>query len=211
MVRIVLVTGGCRSGKSAYAQCLAESLPPRRLFVATCPVADEEMEHRIQEHRRARHDRGWETIEEQSDLTDVFRGHGQYNVLLVDCVTLWINNLMYHAQYEGRALTEADVTQECRQVLDAVQACRGTVIFVTNEVGLGVVPENAQARRYRDLVGRANQVLAARADTVTLLCCGIPLHLKDADKTTPPSPPGTARSVVPFPEGEGSLKEETLS
>ena len=75
----------------------------------------------------------------------------------------------------GRRLTEADVAGQCGRVLEAAEACRGTVIFVTNEVGLGVVPENAQARRYRDLVGRANQLLAARADAVTLVCCGIPM------------------------------------
>ena len=158
MARIVLVTGGCRSGKSAYAQCLAESLPPRaacthgRLFVATCPVTDEEIQDRIQQHRQARRDRGWETVEEQCDLSGVFRRHGQHHVLLVDCITLWINNLMYHAQREGRSLAEADVAEQCRQMLETAETCRGTVIFVTNEVGLGVVPENHQARRYRDLV-----------------------------------------------------------
>ena len=178
MAKIVLVTGGCRSGKSDYAQRLAESLPPTRLFVATCPVTDEEIQHRIQQHRRARQDRGWETVEEQCRLADVFRGHGQHRVLLVDCVTLWINNLMYHAECEGRPFSEADVAQQCRQVLDAGQAYRGTLIFVTNEVGLGVVPENAQARHYRDLIGRANQVLAEHADAVTLLCCGIPVQVK---------------------------------
>ncbi len=179
MPRIVLVTGGCRSGKSAYAQRLAESLPPTRLFVATCPVTDEEIQHRIEQHRRARQDRGWETVEEQCDLAEVFREHGQHGVLLVDCVTLWINNLMYHAECEGRSLTEADIAKQCRELLDAAEVCPGTVIFVTNEVGLGVVPENVQARHYRDLLGRANQVLAARADTVTLLCCGIPVQVKE--------------------------------
>ena len=102
MAEIVLVTGGCRSGKSAYAQQLAESLPPRRLYVATCPVTDDEMRRRIEEHREARADRGWETVEEQLDLAGVFRRHAEHNVLLVDCVTLWINNLMYHAELTGR-------------------------------------------------------------------------------------------------------------
>ncbi len=178
MVRIVLVTGGCRSGKSGYAQRLAESLPPTRLFVATCPVTDDEMQRRIDLHRRAREEYGWETIEEPCDLAGVLRQQRQYRVLLVDCVTLWINNLMYHAGREGRLFSEAHVADRCHQVPDAAEDCPGTVIFVTNEVGLGVVPENAQARHYRDLVGRANQVIAARADTVTLLCCGIPMQVK---------------------------------
>jgi adenosylcobinamide kinase / adenosylcobinamide-phosphate guanylyltransferase len=179
MARIVLVTGGCRSGKSAYAQQLAESLPPSRLFVATCPVTDDEMRRRIEQHRQSRRDRGWETVEEQLDLAGVFRRHAENNVLLVDCVTLWINNLMHQAGLQSHELAESDAVERCELMIEAADACRGTVIFVTNEVGLGVVPENALARSYRDLIGRANQTIAARADAVTLVCCGIPLHLKE--------------------------------
>lgn len=178
MARIALITGGCRSGKSAYAQRLAESLPPGRLYVATAPVTDEEMRQRIDAHRREREDRGWETVEEQLDLAGVFRRDRRHDVLLVDCVTLWVGNLLYRAEQDGRPLTETDVAEYCGQVLDAAEARSGTVIFVTNEVGMGVVPDNALARRYRDLVGRANQVIAGRAETVTLLSCGIPWHLK---------------------------------
>lgn len=178
MARIMLITGGCRSGKSAYAQQMAESLPAKRLYVATAPVTDEEMRQRIERHKLARRDRGWETVEEQIDLVGVFERHREHHVVLVDCVTLWVNNLMYRAEQESRELDEADVAKQCEAMLDAVEACPGTAIFVTNEVGLGVVPENATARRYRDLIGRANQVIGARADTVTLVCCGIPLHLK---------------------------------
>jgi adenosylcobinamide kinase/adenosylcobinamide-phosphate guanylyltransferase len=174
VAEIVLITGGCRSGKSAHAQQLAETLPGPRLYVATCPVTDEEMRRRIEEHRRARRDRGWDTLEEENDLSGALAHPGPYRVRLVDCVTLWINNLMYHDQL----LTEAQVAGQCRRVLEAAQACQGTVIFVSNEVGLGIVPDNALARHYRDLVGRANQVLAERADAVTLLVCGIPWPLK---------------------------------
>jgi adenosylcobinamide kinase / adenosylcobinamide-phosphate guanylyltransferase len=201
MARIVLVTGGCRSGKSAYAQQMAESLPPSRLYVATCPVTDDEMRLRIEQHREARRNRGWASIEEQLDLPGVFRRCAEPNthvkedspivaetkigtvpnVLLVDCVTLWINNLVYQADCASRQLAESDVADQCRLMLDAADTCPGTVIFVTNEVGLGIVPDNALARRYRDLVGRANQTIAARADTVTLVCCGIPLHLKEGN------------------------------
>ena len=173
-----LVTGGCRSGKSAYAQRLAESLPSRRLFVATCPVTDEELRTRIAAHQQARRDRGWETVEEQVELAAVFRGHGEYEVVLVDCVTLWVNNLMYYAEQAGRQISERDMAETTRELLAAARQHRGTVIFVTNEVGLGVVPDNAVARRYRDLVGRANQTVAAEAETVTLVTCGIPWHLK---------------------------------
>jgi len=181
MARIVLITGGCRSGKSAFAQQIAESLPPTRLYVATCPVTDDEMQRRIEEHQSVRRGRGWHTVEEQLDLAGVFRRHAEHNVLLVDCVTLWVNNLMYYAEREGREVAETDVAQQCGQVLDAAQSLRGTAIFVTNEVGMGVVPDSAQTRLYRDLVGRANQIIAAAADAVTFMSCGIPLVLKESE------------------------------
>ena len=182
MAEIVLVTGGCRSGKSAYAQALAESLPPRRLFVATCPVTDEEMRRRIEAHQFARRDRGWETVEEQLDLAGALRRAPEHSAVLVDCLTLWVNNLMYRAEQDGRTVTEAEIATRAGDVLAAAASCRGTVVFVTNEVGLGVVPDNALARRYRDLVGRANQTIAAQADAVTLVTCGIPWHLKQTRK-----------------------------
>jgi adenosylcobinamide kinase / adenosylcobinamide-phosphate guanylyltransferase len=180
MAKIILVVGGCRSGKSAYAQRVAESLPPQRLFVATCPVTDEEMARRIEAHRLARNGRGWETVEEPIDVTGVFQRHRQHNVLLVDCVTLWVNNLMYAAGPQSQSPGETEIVRACEAMLAAGRACPGTVIFVSNEVGMGVVPENAAARRFRDLVGRANQEIARQADTVTLVSCGIPRHLKEA-------------------------------
>ena len=99
--RLVLVTGGCRSGKSAYAQHWAESLPLPRLYIATCPVTDDEMRQRIEMHRCARYDRGWVTIEEQTDLVGVIGQHVEQSAILVDCVTLWVNNLMYFAPARG--------------------------------------------------------------------------------------------------------------
>jgi adenosylcobinamide kinase/adenosylcobinamide-phosphate guanylyltransferase len=177
----MLVVGGCRSGKSAYAQQVAESLPPRRLYVATCPVFDEELARRVDAHQLARSGRGWETVEEQIDVAGVLC-RSRHHAVLVDCVTLWVNNLMYSAEQESRELTESEVAEECHEVLEAARACPGTVIFVTNEVGMGIVPDNPASRRYRDLVGRANQAIAARADTVTLVSCGIPLHLKEVWK-----------------------------
>ncbi|MGA2032949.1 MAG: bifunctional adenosylcobinamide kinase/adenosylcobinamide-phosphate guanylyltransferase [Thermoguttaceae bacterium] len=175
---MILITGGCRSGKSAYAQHLGESLGRRRAFVATAPATDDEMRARIEAHRRFRHGRGWETIEEQLDLAGVLRGHPQYDLLLVDCITLWVNNLMYHNAPGSPALDEHAIARRCKEIIDAAQARSGTLLFVTNEVGMGIVPENAAARRYRDLVGWANRLLAASAATVTLISCGIPWHLK---------------------------------
>jgi adenosylcobinamide kinase/adenosylcobinamide-phosphate guanylyltransferase len=183
MASIDLVTGGCRSGKSAYAQEMAERISPSRLYVATCPVIDDEMRRRIEAHRQARRDRQWETVEEPLDLAGAFRRHPDYGAVLVDCVTLWVNNLMYAAQRKGCSIDEVQIAADCHTMLDAAARCSGAVIFVTNEVGLGIVPENALARHYRDLVGRANQVIAGRAERVTLVTCGIPLTLKEPRKT----------------------------
>jgi adenosylcobinamide kinase/adenosylcobinamide-phosphate guanylyltransferase len=180
MAEIIFIVGGCRSGKSAYAQAVAEALPGPRTFAATCPALDDEMCRRIELHRAARRDRGWETIEEQLDLEGVFRSHAGGGVLLVDCLTLWVNNLLYAAEQESRSLDEAEIAAECRRMLEAAADSSATVVFVSNEVGMGIVPEDAQSRRYRDLVGRTNQAVAARAVRVTLVCCGIPLALKPA-------------------------------
>jgi adenosylcobinamide kinase/adenosylcobinamide-phosphate guanylyltransferase len=178
MADLMLVTGGCRSGKSSYAQSLAESLPGARLYVATCPVIDDEMRRRIEVHRQNRAGRGWETVEELVDLPCVLRGSPEYQVVLVDCVTLWVNNLMYEAEQRGNEITEADVVSRCGELLAVAAERSGAVIFVTNEVGMGIVPDNAHARRYRDLVGRTNQTLAREAQTVILVSCGIPWNLK---------------------------------
>lgn len=178
MGRIILVTGGCRSGKSAHAQQLAESLPGRRLYVATAPVIDAEMADRVRRHQAAR-GFGWRTVEEPVALAAALaREAADADIVLVDCLTLWVNNLMYVAGQAGRDVTEEQIAAEADGVLAACRSLDATVIFVTNEVGLGVVPDNPLARRYRDLVGRCNQIVAAAADVVTLVACGIPLNLK---------------------------------
>lgn len=179
MSRIVLVTGGCRSGKSDYAQQLGESLPGSRAYVATCPVTDEEMRLRIEAHKLARRDRGWTTIEQFHDLAGVLQNETAADVVLIDCITLWVSNLMYQADQQGLDIDESWIAARSRDVLDACSKRNGTVIFVTNEVGMGVVPDNALARQYRDLVGRANQTIAAEADVVTLVVCGIPMNIKE--------------------------------
>ena len=174
----VLITGGSRSGKSAFALALAEALPAPRVFIATCPVLDEETRERVRRHRADRAGKGWETIEEQADLEGALRRAPHAGVVLVDCLTLWINNLMYQAGQEGRDLTEDDIALRSRSLLAACAAHPGTVIFVTNEVGMSIVPDNAACRRFRDLAGRCNQLVAADAGAVALLVCGVPLLVK---------------------------------
>jgi adenosylcobinamide kinase/adenosylcobinamide-phosphate guanylyltransferase len=178
MSRIILVTGGSRSGKSSFALKLAKSLPAPRAFIATCPVTDEEMRRRIEAHRKERDSAGWTTIEEETDLAGVLAGAKGYSVIVVDCLTLWINNLMYAAEAGGSEVTEADIVRLAGELVQSCEQIEGMVIFVTNEVGMGIVPENRNTRLYRDLVGRCGQTIAASADAVALVVCGVPIIIK---------------------------------
>jgi len=178
MAKIILITGGSRSGKTAFAQKAAEALPGPRAYVATCPVIDPETEERVRKHLEARRGKGWESIEETVDLAGVIRRAGAYRVLLVDCLTLWANNLLYEAERRGERFTEEAAADRCRELIDACGAFPGTVIFVTNELGMGIVPDNETARRFRDVAGRCNQEIAAASETVTLVVSGVPLELK---------------------------------
>jgi adenosylcobinamide kinase / adenosylcobinamide-phosphate guanylyltransferase len=178
MSRLILITGGARSGKSAYAQRLAEALPGPHAYLATCPAIDPEMSERIRKHRMERAKRDWQTLEEPYDLSGTLARAANYPTVLIDCLTLWINNLMFRAANAGTSLREEDIQQHCRAVVDAAQQHPGTVIFVSGEVGLGIVPDNREARLFRDLLGRCNQVIAGSAGQVTLVSCGLPLHLK---------------------------------
>ena len=182
MGRVVLVTGGARSGKSEYARRHAESLPSPRVFVATCPVLDGEMDERIRKHREARGDGRWETIEEPMNLAKVVQEAREANVLLVDCLTLWVNNLLFEAQTAAGDLGEEEMARRCGEILAVCRAHAGMVIFVTGEVGMGIVPESPVSRRFRDLLGRCNQVMAGGADDVILMVCGLPLQLNGRRK-----------------------------
>ena len=178
MSEIILITGGSRSGKSAFAQQLAEQQEGSRLFLATCPVIDKEMEARIQRHIEDREYAGWDTVEEQIGIARQFETAINYQVVLVDCLTLWVNNIMYEAHRSNTLLDEDNISQKTTEFIVAARKHPGMVIFVTNEVGLGIVPGNEDARLYRDLVGRCNQQVAAASDNVYLVSCGIPMQIK---------------------------------
>lgn len=178
MARCILVTGGSRSGKSLFAQRLAESMDGPRAFIATCPVIDDEMRERIRKHQQSRRRGEWRTIEEPLDLAGALEGARKHRVALVDCVTLWVNNVMHEARQRGKAVTESQMARRCKEALRACRAHSGTIIFVTNEVGMGIIPENEMSRRFRDLAGRANQTIAAACDEVILVVCGQALTIK---------------------------------
>jgi adenosylcobinamide kinase / adenosylcobinamide-phosphate guanylyltransferase len=165
----LLVLGGARSGKSRYAQSRAEATGLRRLFVATAQAFDEEMHDRIARHRADR-DGAWDTVEAPLDLAGTIAAHSAPDrVLLVDCLTLWATNLI---------LGDHDCAAATATLADALRAAPGPVILVANEVGFGIVPDNALARRFRDEAGLINQRVAAAVGEVQLVVAGLPLRVK---------------------------------
>ncbi|MDP2862467.1 MAG: bifunctional adenosylcobinamide kinase/adenosylcobinamide-phosphate guanylyltransferase [Desulfobacterales bacterium] len=170
---IVLVTGGARSGKSDFALKLAEKLKGKRLFLATAEALDEEMGQRIQRHRKQRGNR-WNTIEEPICLGKALRPIlGLYNTIVVDCLTLWMSNLL--GKYTDH---EEKITEVTDDFLSCMVEFKGTIIVVSNEVGMGIVPVNRSARIFRDMAGQLNQKVAQIADEVYLIVSGLPLQLK---------------------------------
>jgi len=176
----ILVLGGCRSGKSGHALELAQPIGPRRIFVATCVPHDAEMRERVTRHR---HERGadWNTLEVPIDVADTIREHSpSAEVILVDCLTLWLSNLLEENQDVERIRARID------DLAEAVKAASCAVILVSNEVGAGIVPENRLARLYRDLAGWTNQAMAAACDRVVWTVAGIPVTIKPAASADAP-------------------------
>ena len=171
MHRIVLVTGGARSGKSRYAMDAARPYQ-RRAFIATAIPFDEEMKDRIAKHRADRRDE-YLTIEEPVDLASAIAALPPgLNVALIDCLTVWLGNLVHHYGPETSWFPEIDA------FLDVLARPPCNMVIVTNEVGMGIVPDNPMARAFRDLAGRANALVAAAANEVVLLVSGIPVVIK---------------------------------
>jgi adenosyl cobinamide kinase/adenosyl cobinamide phosphate guanylyltransferase len=168
MAPLIFVLGGARSGKSRHAERLIAEYPSPWTYIATAEALDEEMRERIAQHR-ARRDERWRTIEAPHALAHAVRSSASDRPLLIDCLTLWLSN---------RVLADADLEGEIAMLLQANAARSAATIIVANEVGLGVVPDNALARRFRDAAGMANQRIAARADRVDFIAAGLPLRLK---------------------------------
>lgn len=166
--RLTLVLGGARSGKSTYAERLIEECPPPWTYVATAEAFDDEMRARIAQHR-VRRDGRWQTIDAPRELAGVISSREVPRPLLIDCLTLWLSNTL---------LAGADLTAETDRLIDAFAAAEGPIVAVSNEVGMGIVPDTPLGRQFRDAQGRLNQRLAAIADRVFLLAAGLPLTLK---------------------------------
>lgn len=175
---LLYISGGARSGKSLYAEQRALALDGPRSYIATCPVLDKEMDARIELHRQRRAGQGWHTIEEPVDLASALVATRTSAVVLVDCVTLWVNNMLYNSSAADKFISEGWMHSTTQKVIDAARLGERTVIFVSNELGMGIVPADALSRRYRDLVGRCNQTLATQADEAVFMVSGLPLSLK---------------------------------
>ena len=181
--RTILLIGGARSGKSSYAENLAREIGGQVLFVATAEARDEEMKTRITAHQKSRPDH-WHTLEAPRNVGSCIAGDSrEYDTLVLDCVTLLVNNILcQHMLTQGEEVNEKeveeDVKSEIRVITDGMLKSAATYILVTNEVGEGIIPLGATTRIYRDVLGRANQMLAQACDEVFLMVAGIPLKVK---------------------------------
>ncbi len=168
---VTLILGGARSGKSNRAEAIALSLSEQPVYIATAPLieGDHEWLARIERHRQQRGD-VWQLVEEELELSSVLQKHaGRGEVVLVDCLTLWLSNLMY---------ADRNIEQETEALCAVLTTLSAHVIMVANEVGMGLVPERREGRAFRDAQGRLNQKLAAIADHVEFVAAGLPLCLK---------------------------------
>jgi adenosylcobinamide kinase/adenosylcobinamide-phosphate guanylyltransferase len=165
---LTLLLGGARSGKSAHAEALISKLPSPWTYIATGQTFDDEMRDRIGHHQARRGD-GWHTVEAPFDLSDALDARPDGAPVLVDCLTLWLTNHM---------LAEHDLEAETERLCAVLTKPRGPWFVVSNEVGLGIVPDNALARRFRDEAGRLNQRVGALADRVLFMVAGLPMVVK---------------------------------
>jgi adenosylcobinamide kinase/adenosylcobinamide-phosphate guanylyltransferase len=170
--KIYFITGGARSGKSSFAESLASDLAGKRAYIATAQALDPEMAAKIEKHRRDRGD-AWDTYEEPLAVDELLgKLSGRYQVVLLDCLTLWLSNVIAHTDGDDA------IAARSRTLVAAIRQFAGTCIVVSNEVGLGIVPDNPLARKFRDLAGMLNQEMARTADEVYFTASGIPVKIK---------------------------------
>jgi adenosylcobinamide kinase/adenosylcobinamide-phosphate guanylyltransferase len=168
----VLIIGGCRSGKSSHALHLADNLAGQKIFIATCVPRDREMEQRVLHHQKQRNP-NWKTLEVPLLLSEAIRENSRRgHVILVDCLTLWINNLIMENN------DPENIDMHIQKLIQSLEKTECPVILVSNEVGTGIVPENRLARLFRDVAGFANQKIAACVDSVVWMAAGIPVEIK---------------------------------
>ena len=174
--RIVLVTGGARSGKSRFSEGLVLQSEGNPFYIATSPVLDDETADRVRRHRLRREAANWTTIEEERNLVGAVRlaAAEDAGAVLIDCLTLWINNLLF----EDPGLSEDDMARKAEELVAALREGPPVCVLVINEVGLGIVPESPLSRRFRDLSGRCAQIVAAAADEVYFTVAGIAKRIK---------------------------------
>ena len=188
-MKTTLITGGARSGKSHFAQELARRLDKAVLFVATAEAGDEEMRQRIEEHKKAR-PAHWSTLEVTSHVgNQILQDCNEAQVVIVDCITLLVSNIL--GQYDDQTIERIDagliekkVVDEIDELVECINRLDASFIVVTNEVGTGLVPATKTGRLYRDLLGRANQLLAQQSDEVYLMVAGLPVKIKPAAHLT---------------------------
>ena len=173
MKKTIFITGGCKSGKSRHALELSEEISTsKRIFIATSMPLDDEMKERIDRHKQER-DKSWKTVEAPIELSvAINKNNKNGNVILVDCLTLWINNLLMENKNPDI------INQHIDKLICTIKKTKSPIILVSNEVGTGIVPENDLARKFRDLAGLTNQKVAKCADRVIWMVAGIPVSIK---------------------------------
>lgn len=175
MKKIILITGGQRSGKSTYAETLAKQLSTNPIYMATAHIWDEEFKERITQHKKRRGTE-WTNIEEEKELS---KYQVCNRVVLIDCVTLWCTNFFFHPDMPANSMPDVGTTlNEIKAEFDKFTSQEATFIFVTNEIGCGGVSNNLVQRKFTDMLGWMNQHIASRADEVIMMVSGIPVKIK---------------------------------
>lgn len=182
MGQITFLLGGARSGKSSYAVDLATNFTDQVIYLATGIPCDQEMKRRIEEHRQKR-SKSWKTIEEPLDIDIVLKNLDvPIKLILLDCLTLWVSNLTLHYQKQGKQgiKLEQSVLDRVSQAVSIAKEIRPKMVIVSNEIGMGIVPDTSLGRTFRDILGKANQIVAASADQVFFMIAGLPIEVKKA-------------------------------